>query len=81
MAGKISRFSRSKKERFMAHSGVAQCAVISVPDQLYGEQIAAFVEFCGQGPVPRDEELRAWVREKLAQFKQPKYIWWLGQRE
>lgn len=65
----------------MAHPGVRLCRVIGVPDQPYDEQIAASVEFSGQGPVPRDDELRAWVREKLAQFKQPKCIWCLGQRE
>jgi len=60
---------------------VAQCAVIGVPDQRYGEQIAAFVEYSGKGPVPSDEELRAWTRQTLARFKQPKYVWWLGARE
>ena len=54
----------------MAHPGVGLCRVIGVPDQRYGEQIASFVEFSGQGPVLRDGELRAWVRERLARFKQ-----------
>jgi acyl-CoA synthetase (AMP-forming)/AMP-acid ligase II len=65
----------------MAHPAVGLCRVIGVPDQRYDEQIAAFVELSGQGPVPRDEDLRARVRERLAQFKQPKYIWCLGQSE
>ena len=69
------------EERLMAHPAVAQCAVIGVPDQRYGEQIAAFVEFSGNSPVPSDEELRAWTRQTLARFKQPKYIWWLSARD
>jgi acyl-CoA synthetase (AMP-forming)/AMP-acid ligase II len=30
---------------------------------------------------PSDDELRAFVREKLARFKAPRYFWWLGQSE
>ena len=61
----------------MAHLAVGLCRVIGVQDQRY--QIAAVVEFSVQGPTPRDGELRALERERLAQFKQLKDIWWLGQ--
>ena len=27
---------------------------------------------------PGDEEVRKWVRTKLARFKAPVHIWWLG---
>lgn len=67
------------EERLIEHPGVAQVAVIGVPDDRYGEQIAAFVEFSGSPSCqPSDEELRQWARQKLATFKQPKYFWWLG---
>lgn len=69
------------EERLMAHNATSQVSVIGVPDEKYGEVIAAFVEYSGNEPVPTDEELRAWVRETLAKFKQPKYFWWLGSRE
>jgi long-chain acyl-CoA synthetase len=69
------------EERLIAHPAVAQVAVIGVPDDRYGEQIAAFVEVSASSSVkPSDEELRKWVRQKLAPFKQPKYFWWLGSR-
>ncbi|OBT70776.1 hypothetical protein VF21_10141 [Pseudogymnoascus sp. 05NY08] len=69
------------EERLTTHPAIAQVSVIGVPDEKYGEQIAAFVEWSGNGRVPTDVELRNWVRETLAQFKQPKYIWWLGSRK
>jgi mevalonyl-CoA ligase len=43
------------EERLMAHPTVAQCAVIGIPDQRYGEQMAAFVEHSGNGPLPSGE--------------------------
>lgn len=71
------------EERLVAHPSIAQAAVIGVPDEKYGEQICAFVEPSQTedgmaGARPDDQELRAWVRETLAQFKQPKYVVWLG---
>lgn len=68
------------EERLVAHPSVAQASVIGVPDEKYGEQICAFLEMSQEGNVPRpsDQELRAWVRETLAQFKQPKFCIWLG---
>lgn len=69
------------EQRLVEHPAVAQVSVIGVPDEKYGEQIAAFLEYSGTGDIPQDEELRAWVRATLARFKQPKYFWWLGGRE
>jgi acyl-CoA synthetase (AMP-forming)/AMP-acid ligase II len=66
------------EDRIMAHPAVTQSAVIVVPDEKYGEQIAAFVEASGSAPVPSDQELRAWVGQTLAKFKAPKYVFWLG---
>lgn len=70
------------EERLIAHPDVAQVAVIGVPDDRYGEQIAAFMESSvSSKPRPSDEELKAWVKQKLAGFKQPKYFWWLGDQK
>lgn len=75
------------EERLVAHPRVVQAAVIGVPDERYGEQIAAFLESSdidggGSNPalstLPSDEELKAWVKQTLAVFKQPRYFWWLG---
>ncbi|EON61176.1 hypothetical protein W97_00388 [Coniosporium apollinis CBS 100218] len=66
------------EDRITAHPAVAQCAVIGVPDEKYGEHIAAFVEPSAHAPIPSDAELRAWVAQTLARFKAPKYVFWLG---
>ncbi|MFI5216505.1 MAG: class I adenylate-forming enzyme family protein, partial [Candidatus Limnocylindria bacterium] len=46
------------------HPGVADCAVVGVPDEQWGEAVAAvIVPRAGARPDP--EELRAWVRARL----------------
>lgn len=53
------------------HPGVAECAVVGVPDERWGEVgLAAVVS--KPGTVPDEEELRAFVRERLAGYKTPK---------
>ncbi|KAI1313272.1 hypothetical protein F5Y03DRAFT_406553 [Xylaria venustula] len=68
------------EERLISHPAIAQSAVIGVPDKKYGEQICAFVERApaATGTAPSDDDIRAWVRKTLAQFKAPKYVVWLG---
>jgi fatty-acyl-CoA synthase len=54
------------------HPGIAEVAVIGVPDPRMGEELAAFVRAAGS-PSPTVEALRAHVRERLAAPKTPRY--------
>lgn len=51
--------------------GVVMSAVIGVPDAHWGEVGRAFVEVRAG---TREEEVRAFLRARLARFKQPKYL-------
>jgi long-chain acyl-CoA synthetase len=60
------------------HPGVAECVVFGVPDDRLGEEVgAALVAESGETLDP--EELRAFLRERLAGFKVPRYVWLLEQ--
>ncbi|MGH2688996.1 MAG: AMP-binding enzyme, partial [Actinomycetota bacterium] len=54
------------------HPGVADVAVVGVPDPKMGEELAAFIRPAA-GRRPSEQDLRAHVRERLAAAKTPRY--------
>ncbi|VAX34957.1 Long-chain-fatty-acid--CoA ligase [hydrothermal vent metagenome] len=58
---------------FYKHEGVAEVAVIGVPDELRGEVIKAFVVL-KEGESLTPEDLRHFVKEHLANFKVPQSV-------
>jgi fatty-acyl-CoA synthase len=53
------------------HPGVGDVAVVGIPDEKWGEQVAAFVRAATDDP-PTIDELSAHVRSRLAAFKAPR---------
>ncbi|MDX6657966.1 MAG: fatty-acyl-CoA synthase [Solirubrobacteraceae bacterium] len=53
--------------------GVADASVVGVPDERYGEQVAAFVRL-GEGATMTPEELRSQLTDRVARYKVPRYI-------
>ncbi|MBD0417335.1 AMP-binding protein [Oryzicola mucosus] len=57
-------------------AGVADVAVVGLPDPEYGERLAAFVK-CETGVVLSKEDVRAHVRGRLAGYKVPKDVFFV----
>ena len=64
-------FPTEVEEAIRAHPGVDDCLVLGVPDERFGEVVAALV-VCGS-PVAADD-LRTTVGESLARYKAPRRI-------
>jgi long-chain acyl-CoA synthetase len=52
---------------------VRDCAVFGIPDKEYGESLAAHIEI-GEGLALSEDDVRNFVRDKLAGFKVPKVV-------
>ncbi len=55
------------------HPAVREVSVVGMPDERWGEVPAAFVAF-HDGASATEQELIAWVHERLARFKAPKRV-------
>ncbi|KAL2010263.1 hypothetical protein VTN00DRAFT_6070 [Thermoascus crustaceus] len=62
----------------LSNPGVLNVSVVGVPDEKYGEVVAAFVVAREEGENKiSPEEVKQWVREKLSHHLVPKYIFYL----
>ncbi|MET0622261.1 MAG: long-chain-fatty-acid--CoA ligase [Pyrinomonadaceae bacterium] len=66
-------YPREIDELLYKHPAVAEAAAFGVPDDLYGEDVAAFVVL-KEGREASAEEIAAYCREHLADFKCPKTV-------
>ncbi len=56
----------------LAHPAVVEAAVVGIPDERWGEVPCAFITV--EAPPPDDEEIKMFLRGRLASFKIPKQI-------
>ncbi|MFN2499023.1 MAG: class I adenylate-forming enzyme family protein [Pyrinomonadaceae bacterium] len=66
-------YPREIDEVLYQHPAVAAAATIGVPDNLYGEEVAAFIVL-KEGREATEEEIMVFCREHLADYKSPKTI-------
>ncbi|KAF2482704.1 hypothetical protein BDY17DRAFT_299029 [Neohortaea acidophila] len=60
----------------LAHDAVSEVSVVGLPDERYGEVVAAYV-VKRKGSKLEAKEVRDWVREKLSGHLVPKYVFWV----
>jgi fatty-acyl-CoA synthase len=71
--GGMNIYPREIEEFLQTHSAIADAAVVGIPDEKWGEQIAAVVRLVPGAERPSLEELRTFCRSQMAAHKTPTY--------
>lgn len=66
-------YPREIEEVLHEHKGIAQAQVFGVPDARLGEEVSAWI-MVKQGESLTPDEVREWLKERVAYFKVPKYV-------
>jgi long-chain acyl-CoA synthetase len=72
--GGFNVYPREIEEVLYEHPGVLEAAVIGVPHPTHGEEVAAAVVLKPGAEVPT-EELRDYVKTRVAPYKYPRHVW------
>ncbi len=71
-------FPAEIENTLLEHPAIAEIAVVGVPDEKWGEQVACFMR-CSGLDKPTSAELKAFIRERLSAQKTPAYWIWVDQ--
>src|SRR3954467_9928890 len=72
--GGYNVYPREIEEVLYEHEAVREVAVIGVPHESLGEEVVAVVAF-KEGVEAAPDELRAFVKERVAAYKYPRQVW------
>ncbi len=73
LSGGENVFPQEVEDLLCSHEAVADAAVVGVPDDDFGQRLAAFVVLA-DGAAATEDELKGHVRERLARYKVPREI-------
>ena len=73
IVGGFNAYPAEIENALLGHPGIAQCAVVGVPDERMGEVCHAFVIARPGADVDPDEVI-AWSRERMANYKVPRAV-------
>jgi long-chain acyl-CoA synthetase len=74
--GGYNVYPREIEEVLYEHPDVREAAVLGVPHDEYGEEVAAAVAL-KEGAGASDDELREYVKERVAAYKYPRKVWFV----
>ena len=72
IVGGFNAYPAEIENLMLAHPGIAQVAVIGVPDERMGEVGCAYVVTRANGPTA--EEITVWCRDNMANYKVPRHV-------
>jgi long-chain acyl-CoA synthetase len=76
LSGGLNIYTKEVEEALLSHPGIADVAIIGVPDDKFGEAVAAFVQLDVSATLTADM-VQDHARQLLAGYKKPRYIYFL----
>ncbi|CAM3423330.1 AMP-dependent synthetase [Bordetella sputigena] len=76
LSGGFNIYTKEVEQALAEHPAVADVAVVGVPDPIYGEAVAAFIEL-RPGATLSAEAIQAHARERIASYKKPKHVFFV----
>ncbi|SDS29908.1 Acyl-CoA synthetase (AMP-forming)/AMP-acid ligase II [Nocardioides scoriae] len=73
ITGGFNVYSTEVEQALMQHEAVADCAVVGLPDEKWGERVTAVVQL-RPGAVVEPAELQAFARARIGPVKTPKQV-------
>jgi acyl-CoA synthetase (AMP-forming)/AMP-acid ligase II len=73
ITGGFNVYSTEVEQALMQHPGVADCAVVGLPDEKWGERVTAVVQLRA-GQSVSGPELATFVKERIGSVKSPKQV-------
>jgi fatty-acyl-CoA synthase len=78
VSGGENLFPAEVEDLLAKHDGVVEAAAIGVEDEKFGQRLRAFV-VAKEGRGASEDELKAYVKSNLANFKVPREVWFLDE--
>lgn len=78
LSGGFNIYTKEVEQALAEHPSVADVAVVGVPDPIYGEAVAAFIEL-RPGMTLSVDEVQAHARERIASYKKPKHVFFVDE--
>jgi len=78
LSGGYNIYSKEVELAILEHPSVLDVAVVGVPDAVYGEAVAAFVEL-KPGAALTEDQLVAHCRDRIAGYKKPRHVLFVGE--
>jgi long-chain acyl-CoA synthetase len=76
--GGYNIYPREIEEVLYEHPAVREAAVVGIPDEALGEEVGAAVAL-RDGLAATEDELREFVRERVAAYKYPRRVWFVAE--
>ena len=73
ITGGFNVYSAEVEQALMQHPAIADCAVIGLPDDKWGERVTAVLQLQPGGSVT-SAEIRAFVKSRIGSVKAPKQV-------